>query len=689
MYRLLFDTEGNGLLPTVTKLHCIAAIDPDTNERFDWKPDQLSQAYETLSKADKLIAHHGLGFDFPAMVKTDGFVVPIEKQVDSVVIARTIYPNLRDTDGKLVERGVLKGEHHGNHSLAAWGMRLGVHKGDFEGPWDVWTPEMHSYMCQDVEVLLALWNYLKPDLYSQQALELEHRIQRICLMMHEAGWPFDEEGAGALHAELLGKLEPIEQSLRADFGFWFQSKNRKTLTITDPTTKKPVKVHEWFVPKKPDPKRGYDGEYDGSEDYPVFAKDDPDGEREPIKWKKRKVFKGYPCTPLQRVEFNPASRPHIIRCLKKLGWKPTAFTESGQPKLDDAVLEKLAEQFPQGGALVQFLLIDKRIGQIATGDQAWLKQVGPDGNVHCSINPMGTTSSRASHANPNLGQVPACKSPYGKECRRLFKVPRGWKLVGADQAGLQLRCLGHYLTPFDNGAYGLAVAEGDPHWRAVQAIGFTDEERDKKNGLHEIYREKGAKTLTYATVFGCRDGKAGSIIRDCCVTARTKNPEWGHVYERYFGRNESDRDVGGPVRERFYSALGLAPLLKKLEDIRAARDNPYPGSLPGLDGRWVPARTDHSALAALLQSAEAIICKQWVCDAFDALIDAGLRWGWFGDFVFVGWVHDELQVAVRAEHVETVANILTECARAAGKPFKFRVALSSEAKVGNNWSETH
>lgn len=657
MKRLLFDTEGDGLLPIVTKIHCIAACDPDTGEEFDWKPDELPRAYEVLEQADKLYAHHGLGYDFPAMEKVDGFKVPFEKQGDTVVISRLIYPNLKDTDGKLVEKKILTGDLHGSYSIKAWGLRLGEQKGDFDGPWDVWTPVMHDYMIQDVRTLRALWNHLNPDNYSQQAIELEHRIQRLCLMMTEAGWPFDELKAQKLHSHLMELLTPIERRLREEFGFWFVPKSKKTEVIQDPITKQAVEVAEWFVPKVNNAKRGY--------------------------------VKGQACTKLERIDFNPASRQHAIRCLRRLGWKPSEFTDNGQPKLNDAVLEKLADQFPQGTALVEFLLINKRIGQVATGDQAWLKQVGPDGKMHGTINPMGTQSSRASHSNPNLGQVPASKNPYGHECRELFTVPKGWKLIGADQGALQLRCLGHYLAPFDRGEYGQAVAHGDPHWRAVQAIGFTTDPRDKANGLHEIYREKGAKTLTYATVFGCRDQKAGSIIRDCCTTARAKNPEWAHVYKRYFGRGETDRQVGGPIRERFYKALGLKPLLKKLERIRKDPENPFPGSVPGLDARWVPARTDHSTLANLLQSAEAILCKQWVCATYDALIAAGYRWGWDGDFVFVSWVHDEINCAVREELVAKISSIIEEAGKKAGEPFEFRVPLAVEARVGRNWAEVH
>jgi tRNA1(Val) A37 N6-methylase TrmN6 len=41
------------------------------------------------------------------------------------------------------------------------------------------------------------------------------------------------------------------------------------------------------------------------------------------------------------VTFNPGSRKQIGEKLIELGWKPEKFTETGQPQIDEAVLEKI------------------------------------------------------------------------------------------------------------------------------------------------------------------------------------------------------------------------------------------------------------------------------------------------------------------------------------------------------------
>jgi DNA polymerase-1 len=108
-----------------------------------------------------------------------------------------------------------------------------------------------------------------------------------------------------------------------------------------------------------------------------------------------------------------------------------------------------------------------------------------------------------------------------------------------------------------------------------------------------------------------------------------------------------------------------------------------------LDKRALTIRSEHSAFNALLQSAGAILCKRWVVDAYHGLIAAGYKWGYDGDFVIVGWIHDEIQVACRAEIADDVGRIITEAARKAGTPYGLRMQLDSSYTVGNNWADTH
>ena len=46
------------------------------------------------------------------------------------------------------------------------------------------------------------------------------------------------------------------------------------------------------------------------------------------------------------------------------------------------------------------------------------------------------------HHSPNMAQIPAVRSPYGKECRDCWTVESyTHSIVGTDASGLELRCL--------------------------------------------------------------------------------------------------------------------------------------------------------------------------------------------------------------------------------------------------------
>src|SRR5690606_31621074 len=184
------------------------------------------------------------------------------------------------------------------------------------------------------------------------------------------------------------------------------------------------------------------------------------------------------------------SRTHIYKRLKdKYNWKPKEFTEKGTPKVSEEVLESLP--YPEAELLNEYLMIQKRISQLAEGHSAWLKMVRPDGRIYGSVITNGAVTGRMTHNSPNLAQVPAVNVPYGKECRSLFTVPDDRVLVGADASGLELRCLAHYMARFDKGAYARELLEGDIHTANQKAAGLPT--RDN------------AKTFIYAFLYGAGD----------------------------------------------------------------------------------------------------------------------------------------------------------------------------------------
>jgi len=103
-------------------------------------------------------------------------------------------------------------------------------------------------------------------------------------------------------------------------------------------------------------------------------------------------------------------------------------TEKGSPKVDDDVLEKLGTEYPEAKLLAEYQLLNKRIGQISEGKEAWLNhcQKYKDGRIHGEIVTNACISGRCAHKRPNMGQIPSVGHPYGSECRALFYAPEGW-----------------------------------------------------------------------------------------------------------------------------------------------------------------------------------------------------------------------------------------------------------------------
>ena len=342
-------------------------------------------------------------------------------------------------------------------------------------------------------------------------------------------------------------------------------------------------------------------------------------------------------TKTKTIPFNPASRMQIADRLMKRGWKPKAFTDSGEPKVDETVLSGI--DMPEAKLLNEYLLLNKRIGQLATGKQAWLK-MEKGGKIHGRVNHMGAVTSRCTHSNPNTAQIPSVGAPYGKECRELFISPSGYSLLGADASGLELRCLAHYMAAYDDGSYADVVLNGDIHTANQMAAGL--ESRNQ------------AKTFIYGFLYGSGDEKTGKII----------------------GKGAKE---GKAIKQKFLKKL---PALKYLKDaVSKAADER--GWVKGLDGRIIPIRHSHAALNTLLQSAGAIICKTWYVFISRAIKKAKL------DAQIVAFIHDEVQVVVKKGQEDETGRVILECMRDVERHFNFRCRLDSEYKYGSNWADTH
>ena len=330
------------------------------------------------------------------------------------------------------------------------------------------------------------------------------------------------------------------------------------------------------------------------------------------------------------------------------GWEPIELTPDGKPRVDESVLVTLP--YPEAKTLSRYLTIQKRLGQLADGDEAWMKAVASDGRLHGRVNTNGAITGRCTHRSPNMAQIPT-----DKEYRSLFVPSKGKVLVGADASGLELRCLAHFLGKYDGGEYCRAVVEGDIHWTNAIAFGLTtDVVQDKSNPAHKAARNQ-AKGAIYALIYGAGNEKLGMVL----------------------GGN---KNTGAKARRNFEAKVPAYLRLK--EDVALALSTK--GFLRGLDARPLYPRSEHAALNTLLQSAGAVVMKQACVNAWRAIADPVKN-----GVEQVASVHDEYQFAVFPDYADKLGNILVCSIRKAGVDFDFRCPLDGEFRVGANWAETH
>jgi DNA polymerase I-like protein with 3'-5' exonuclease and polymerase domains len=594
---LIFDIETDGLLNETTRIHSLVIYDTEKEKLYSFADrdgntlSEIEEGMAMLEDADEISGHNIVKFDIPVIQKLYPMFKPKGKLFDTLLMSKLVYPDIGEIDDRKIRKGLYPKEIRGRYSLKAWGYRLKEYKGDYceqEDCWNEWTPDMQRYCEQDVMVTKKLFELLKSKNISQEAVELEHKFAQIIFKQEQRGVYFDKTRAIELTGQLLQRKTELEQELKRYF---------PTETRT-----------EVFIPKANNRTRGY--------------------------------IKGEPFTKYIDVEFNPSSRQMIAeRLIKKYNWKPTELSPTGLPVINEEVLEGL--EFVEAPILKEYFLVTKVLGQLSDGRNAWLKLISPDGAIHGRVDTIGAVTGRCTHNSPNLAQVPAVGGFMGKECRELFKAREGYKLVGCDASGLELRCLAHYMNDPE---YTHEILNGDIHTKNQQMAGLSTRAE--------------AKRFIYAFNYGGGDSLIGSIVG-------------------------GDSAKGRAIKKKFLEGL---PKLKKLIDgVQLKVKNR--GYLYGIDKRVLKVREQYKGLNVLLQSAGAIVMKKALCILNDDIEAKG--WKINDDIAFVLNVHDEYQAEVKPELVEEYKVMAVEAIRKAGEYFNFRCPLDGEAKVGESWYDTH
>ena len=337
-------------------------------------------------------------------------------------------------------------------------------------------------------------------------------------------------------------------------------------------------------------------------------------------------------TKTKYIPFNIASRKQIAERLMERGWKPKKHTEKGNVIVSEDILSKL--DMPEAQMFSRYFLLQKRTGLL----KSWIQECQEDDRVRGRVMTLRTVTGRMAHNSPNMAQVPATYSPYGKECRELWTVsnPNTHVLMGTDASGLELRCLAHYMN---DPKFTREVLTGDVHTANQKMAGL--ETRDQ------------AKTFIYAFLYGAGPAKIGSV-----VGAGAKQ--------------------GNILIQRFLKNM---PSLNRLRS--SVQEASEKGTIIGLDGRRLQIRAVHSSLNTLIQGAGAIVCKQWLVHMDERIRAKGI------DAKLVASVHDEYQFEVSKKDTTIFGQITKDAMKDTEETLDVKCPLDCEYKVGNTWAETH
>ena len=641
---LVFDLECDGLIDSnnahilndrytrATKVHCMVVRDVDSGQEWRFANDpqfglpSVKEGLALLEDAGTLVGHNIIRYDLQ-ILKMFYDWTPSDSTVirDTLVMSHMGYTSLYDKDVRVAWKNPdFPRSLTGQHSLRSWGHRMGIHKGHVNDSEDfsVCDQEMIDYCARDVEVNAHLykrfmnsWAAAIPD-----AVQVEHEFYLALEEMMHAGWWIDTDRAG----ELLEVLESERIRLESEILDVF-----------------PARVVPAYNPDHKDPSKR--------------------GEQEPTNpfWNPKQL-KSKPKT----YPFKPGSDIQKAYWLNKLyGWTPhkDGWTKTGKAKMTEDILSALP--WPEAQQLVAHATVVKRISSLV-GDTGYLTLLNEKtGRLHGKIDHCGAVTHRCTHSNPNLGNPTSLKKKYGREIRSIFAAPPGYRIVGADASGPELRGLANRMAKYDGGSFAREVLEGDPHTANKNLAGLEDDPVSGVSG-----RDK-AKTLIYGINYGAGNKKVGMI-------AKPSGEYWSEKELVKAGKNLKAKLFDG------------RPALKDL--IADLKKGFRPGqAIIGLDGRVAENRAAHQSLNTQLQMDGAVVMKWATVLLRRKVKERGWEWGPDKDWCLVGHIHDEVQMQVREELADEAGKIAVESIREAGDLLSVACRLDAEYAVGASWADTH
>lgn len=621
----LFDLEANGFLHQATKVHC-GAVKAKGLPTKQFRPHQIQELLKELESYDVLIAHNGLGYDFPLLKKLYNWEYK-GKIVDSLIMSRLLNP-------KRLLPPHCPNKKVGPHSIEAWGWRVGRGKPE-HNDWENFSEEMMHRCSEDTEILELVYDELLKEAKGgkwRNAFLLSFDLFKWLQKQEEYGWLVDKPLMEQSVKQLTNWIRRIDNAIAPRLP--------KILEINE------TKEHgEYKYVKKPFLKSGA-----YSETSSKWCSDcGIDGSTKPI------------LGPFTRINFRPVNLDSNIETkdfLLSLGWEPLEWNTDDDgnktsPKLSkddpfDGIEGKL------GRVVAKRVQCKQRRGII----EGLIQLIRPDGAIPSVVNTLAVTG-RATHRN--IVNIPGAKSFYGRRMRSFFTSRPGRVLVGTDSDSCQLRMLAGRMG---SEAYINAIVNGD------KSKGTDNHSLTMK--ICDLDSRDRAKTVMYCLLFGGGDPKLGKSAGQIGKGAEVRQK----LYKGFDGLEALVERLSKEWKQTAKTRYNKA--FRRMEH--------YDGCITGLDGRPIKVPSEHQLLVYLLQSDEAIMmAKAYV--RMNEILSAKYIYG--KDYGVVAWYHDEYTIECREDIAEDVKQVSEQAIVWAGEYYNIKCPHIGQGKIGKDWYAIH
>jgi DNA polymerase-1 len=610
--KLVFDIEGNGLLPELTDIWMLVIKDRETQTIYkfsDYTPalPSMKDGLDMLSKADVLIGHNVFGYDLPALHKIYGWVLPFDMKVHDTWIL------------SMLNR--YKRKHR--HGLEGWGEHLGFQKGNFSD-WSAYSNEMLRYCVNDVMLNDKVYDVLlreaaalikRNPLYSKR-IEVEMYIARLNAQLNQKGWVFDWELSHKTMKEINKRMDKTARRVEPKLG--------NKIIYKDKLPKLPKYTKKgWYAATT----ARMLTEHLGRTVTPENALDDNPP------WPVGKEFQRFSEVPIEMGNMGD-----VKDYLMKNGWKPDVWNFSKvngrliktSPKLEGESMKDLGDE---GKGIKEYYMLRHRRSAIEGLQKA--AEARGDGRISGNMWTIGTPSFRVRHEV--IVNLPSTEAEYGTEIRSLFTCEDGYKVVGADSAGNQLRGFCHVVN---NPEYTDKIINSDAHQVHADQLGIS---------------RAFAKVFIYRILFGST----------------------GFGLAKALGIKEAE---GNKIIEDYKKAL---PEFEKVVNEFRHQWKSNGGWVFGHSGNILFVEQEKDILNYYLQDMEKFTCSAAVYWSHQKLLEEGI------DFYPTIFYHDEDAFVVREDQAERAGQIIRDGFKEGPKMFNVTIMDGGKACIGDSYADVH